>query len=153
MADIKDVEYVFKRLNETRPAELNDRMSDINLGIGAVLKILDESGGAVTCGDIAKKMKVSTARVAVLLKKMEAKNLIARSSDKDDARIVFINITTVGKELVDEVKKTMTEHLSRMIDELGMEKIKTFLDLSAELKSVAEATRPQMPDFFKRNNK
>ena len=40
-----------------------------------------------------------------------------------------------------------------MIDELGMEKIKTFLDLSAELKSVAEATRPQMPDFFKRNNK
>ncbi|MDE5655393.1 MAG: MarR family transcriptional regulator [Clostridia bacterium] len=153
MADIKDVEYVFKRLNETRPAELDDRMSDINFGIGAVLKILDESGGAVTCGEIAKKMKVSTARVAVLLKKMEAKNLIERSSDKDDARIVYINITTDGKALVDEIRNIMTEHLARIIDELGMDKIKTFLDLSAEIKSVAEATRPQMPKFFKKNSK
>ncbi|MDE6372091.1 MAG: hypothetical protein K2L61_00955, partial [Clostridia bacterium] len=73
MADIKDVEFVFKTLSESRPTELNNRMNDTQAGIGAVLKILSETDRAVTCGEIAKRMEVSTARVAVLLKKMVAK--------------------------------------------------------------------------------
>ena len=153
MATIEEVEYVFKRLNETRPMELNDRLSEIHFGIGAVLKILDESGGAVTCGEIAKKMNVSTARVAVLLKKLEAKGLIQRQSAKSDARIVYISMSSKGKDMVDGLKDMMNQHISRIIDEIGMEKLKTFLDLSDEIKEIAHATRPQMIEHLKKFHK
>ncbi|MCX4362569.1 MAG: MarR family transcriptional regulator [Clostridia bacterium] len=149
MADIADVELVFNKLIETQPKELNERMSDTNAGIGAVLKVLDDAKCEVTCGDIAKKMNVSTARVAVLLKKMVAKDLIKRSADSCDARIVCISLTQKGKDTINEVRDLIIEHLSRIIDELGMEKINQFIELSEEIREVALRVKPQAPDFLK----
>ncbi|MDE7191169.1 MAG: MarR family transcriptional regulator [Clostridia bacterium] len=149
MADIKDVEYVFNKLSETTPTELNSRMNDTQAGIGAVLKILSDADGAVTCGDIAKKMGVSTARVAVLLKKMVAKNLICRSVGTDDARIIYISLTDEGRNTVKELRELITQHLSRLIDVMGMEKIMTFIELSDEMKRVAEAVKPDLPKVLK----
>ena len=149
MADIKDVEYVFKRLSESQPTEFNNKMNDTHAGIGAVLKILDEADGRITCGDIAKKMNVSTARVAVLLKKMVAKNLIERSVDKEDARIISISLTENGRETISQIRNLIIEHLSKVIDVLGMEKIRTYIELSDEIKKVFVEIQPPPPDFLK----
>ncbi|MDE6474436.1 MAG: MarR family transcriptional regulator [Clostridia bacterium] len=149
MADIKDVEYVFNKLSESRPTELNSRMDDTQAGIGAVLKFLSDSDGAVTCGDIAKHIGVSTARVAVLLKKMVAKNLICRSVGAEDARIIYISLTDEGRKTVSELRDLITQHLSRVIDAMGMEKIMTFIELSNEMKRVAEEVKPDLPNILK----
>ena len=149
MADIKDVNYVFNKLSESRPTELNSRMNDTQAGIGAVLKFLNDSSGAVTCGDIAKQIGVSTARVAVLLKKMVAKNVIYRSVASDDARIVYISLTDDGRKTVKELRDIITLHLSRVIDAMGMEKIMTLIELSNEMKRVAEEVKPDLPDILK----
>lgn len=149
MADIKDVEFVFRRLSESQPREFNSKISDTHAGIGAVLKYLDESDKRVTCGDIAKKMNVSTARVAVLLKKMAAKDLIERNIDKDDARIIYVTLTEKGRETIAQIRDLIIDHLSKIIDVMGMEKIRTYIELSDEIKKVFVDIQPSPPDFLK----
>ena len=149
MADEKDIEYVFNKLNEAQAGELNTRMNDTNAGIGAVLKVLDEAKDSVTCGEIAKKMRVSTARVAVLIKKMVAKNLIERNCDKLDARIIHISLTQDGRRMIDELRGLISLHLSRVIDALGMDKIKTYIETGEEIRRVADEVRPELSEFLK----
>ena len=80
MATEQEIEYVYSRFITKEPTEFLERINDTNAGIGAVLKILDAATTEVSAGDLAQKMKVSTARIAVLLNKMSAKNLIERRS-------------------------------------------------------------------------
>ncbi len=141
MADEKDIEYVFNKLNEAQASELNTRMNDTNAGIGAVLKVLDEAKGSVTCGEIAKKM--------VLIRKMVAKNLIERNCDKLDARIIHISLTQDGRRMIDELRGLISLHLSRVIDALGMDKIKAYIETGEEIRRVADEVRPELSEFLK----
>ncbi len=80
---------------------------------------------------------------------MVAKNLIYRSVASDDARIVYISLTDDGRKTVKELRDIITLHLSRVIDAMGMEKIMTLIELSNEMKRVAEEVKPDLPDILK----
>ncbi len=88
--------------------------------------------------EIAKRMKVSTAAVAVSLSKLEDKGYIKRVADKNDSRMNKIYLTESGREVVrqsDEVfslidsmmaeglseqdKDDLTRILSKMRDNLA----------------------------------
>ena len=87
MAKIEEIEYVYSLLITKEPTEFLERLNDTNAGIGAVLKIISESDREISAGDLAQKMYVSTARIAVLLRKMETKGLIVKASSADDGKI------------------------------------------------------------------
>ena len=65
-----------------------------------LLMRLAREGDMPSQKELAQKMELSTAAVAVSLKKLEGGGYIARCPDKDDSRVNRITITEKGKETV-----------------------------------------------------
>lgn len=138
MATEEQINYVFTNMIQSQPVEFLRLINGAKEGIGYVLKILNETERPVTAGEISDKMNVSTARVAVLLRKMVNKNFITKETDKCDARITIVRLTDFGRQTANAMQAEMQEHLSIVIDSMGMDKINQFIVLSNEIKEIAE---------------
>lgn len=135
MAKIEDIEKVMKIFEEIRPRHGRNKIDESRMGIGALLQLLDEFE-VLTAGEISEKLEVSTARVAVLLKKMEAKNLVEKKKDKNDGRITRVCLSEKGKEHIKLIKKEIRHYIGNAIDEIGMDKMLDFLETSRKLKEI-----------------
>lgn len=107
-----------------------------NCGSGLVLRYLDEASRPVSAGEISKYMGVSTARVAVLLRSLSKKGLIERGFDVNDARKTIVKLSAKGKEFVSEKKAEGTKALLNIVEKIGVERIKTFIEISNEIADV-----------------
>ena len=58
-----------------------------------------------TVGEIGKKLFLDTGTLSPLLKSMESRNLLCRTRDKNDERIVKIAITPEGEALKDKASQ------------------------------------------------
>ena len=146
MATEEQLEYILQELPKAHPVDFFKVLTDSNAGIGFALKLLYSADGQhLSAGDVSEAMGVSTARVAVLLKKMEGKGLITRESDRTDARVTVVCLSEAGKTVAEQMQENMLGHISYVIDKVGMEKLKQFIALSVEVKvAMAEGFSPPM---------
>lgn len=144
MATKEQIDYIISELPKAHPANFFKIFNDSNTGIGFAVKLLySAEENRLSAGAISEAMGVSTARVAVLLKKMENKGLISRESDRADARVTVVCLSEAGKNLAEQMQENMLRHISYVIDRVGMEKLKHFMDLSVEVKAaMAEGFSP-----------
>lgn len=136
MATQEQIEYIVRELPKAHPANFFKIFNDYNTGIGFAIKLLysaDEN--RLSAGAISEAMGVSTARVAVLLKKMESKGLITRESDRADARVTVVCLSEAGKTAAERMQENILEHISYVIDQVGMEKLIQLIELSVEVKA------------------
>ena len=103
---------IIEKLRASKPAQIFQNVSDMDAGMKFVLMFLSESSKEVYASTISEKMNISRARVAVLLKKMEFKGLITKTSSK----------TNVVK----------------VIEKIGINKLNDFLDTAFSIKSILE---------------
>lgn len=143
MATTEQIEVLMEQLKKAPPAECFQRFDMSTAGIRAILKILNETDDKVTAGDLSEHMHVSTARIAVLLKKMEAKGLIEKERDSADGRVVVVKLSNQGKELADKFKANLYAHVGEMIDKIGMDKMLEFAAVSDEIQSLMKKTLPK----------
>ncbi len=136
MATRKDIEFVWERLKGLNNVRFFKVIGDGNAGFGAVLKLLYEAEAPLTAGNISEFMHVSSARVAVLLKKMSEQGLITRSGDKNDARVVMITLSPKGIEKAQEIEAKIFGEISAVVDRVGMDRICEFISISEEIRSV-----------------
>ena len=134
MATQDEVELILENLQEVHPAEFFKTLNEENAGIGAVLRYLNEAEGDVTAGNISKYLHVSTARVAVLLKKMEAQGL-TKEDDAYDARITIVHISPKGEEKIRQIHDEIYAEVSKVIDKVGIERMMDFILISNEIRS------------------
>lgn len=129
------LEGIAKELPKVQPTNFLKMVNDSNAGIGFTLKLLlSAEDNRLSAGELSKSMGVSTARVAVLLKKMESRGLITKKIDQLDARITLVALSEKGKSLAIEMKENMLKHLASVIDKVGEEKFLQFIALSHEIK-------------------
>ncbi len=136
MARREDVEMIIKRLDECKPDFFFKICDGSSVGIDCMLRLLYEAGRDVSSGEITEKMGVSTARVAVLVRKAVARGLVERNVDPVDARRTCIRLTDVGAAAV---RRTMTEVedvVGKIIDSLGLDEIERFVETSRRIKEI-----------------
>ena len=75
-----------------------DKLNKHEKGVDFALRYLYNSEEETNAGDLARALDVSTARVAILLDKMEKKGLIYRYSSKADARKTIIVLSKKGRK-------------------------------------------------------
>lgn len=138
MITLEETEELLERLKESRPKKMMEHLDKEDVGIMHVMRILHTAGEPVTAGKISEEMNVSTARVAVLLKKMEQKNLVVRSKDSKDARKTLIGISEYGKEQAQIHKNEFLTFCALVIEETGVERFKEFIAISEEIKVAVE---------------
>lgn len=136
MATPAQIEELIEALRSAHPKALFQVMDETQAGIGAVLRFLYTSEETVTAGKIAEYMHVSTARVAVLLKKMAAKGLIIRQSAPGDARVTVVQLSQEGRAAVEAMRSAVRTRIGAAIDRIGMERMLEFAATARELEGV-----------------
>ena len=96
MATPEQIASILSQLVALHPADCFKPIDAANAGLGAVLRLLYLADQPVTAGTISEKLHVSTARVAVLLKKLVAKGLVTKGRDPVDARVTVVALTPLG---------------------------------------------------------
>lgn len=135
----QEVELLLQTMLEAQPKELVRFMGENQAGIRAVLRLLHASQQVMTAGKIAEEIGVSNARVAVLLKKMTAKDLIVKETDPNDARVTTVRLSEHGIETVKAMRKELFEQMGILIDKIGMDRMLEFVMISKEIQ---EALKP-----------
>lgn len=144
MAAQEDIEAMVELIGKAHPARCFARKDLSTAGIGGTLHLLDrarERGIPVTAGFIAEKMDVSTPRVAAMLKKMEARGLITRTRSAEDARMTVITLTDEGERFIENLGREMRRRVGLIIDRIGVERLRTFIETAAEIGEVMEPPR------------
>lgn len=133
MAEKAQIELVLSRMKQARPAEFFKCMDETQAGIGAVLRLLHESSGTVTAGRISDVLDISTARVAVLLKKMSAKGLITKARGVLDARTTVVSLTSAGEQVIEDILAQLYRQVGLAIDTVGEQRLLDFIATAEEL--------------------
>jgi len=67
--------------------------------------------------ELAALTRIKTQSMSQILNKMEKQGVITRTSSSEDKRKVYISLTTLGKEKVEEIKYQGDEWLKHLIEE------------------------------------
>ena len=99
-----------------------DAWMRLRLGIGQIKALFFISNhGSTTTGNLAVGLKVTPTNVTGIIDRLLEKNLITRSGDSDDRRVIWLRTTPQGDELVTELRQKrrerMTELFNRFTDE------------------------------------
>lgn len=143
MATSAQIQRILDRIDRTRPAVFLNQMDEAKSGMIAVLRVLHEAQAPVSAGRICKALNVSTARVAVLLKKMENKGLITKLRDALDARLTLVQLSDLGTEMVSMLHAKRNQQIGVLIDAIGEERLLNFFDTADEIQSAVSP--PELP--------
>lgn len=135
MAAPEQITMIIDKVKKAHPAEIFKRVNKIQAGIGAVLCILKENGDELTAGEISDMLNISTARVAVLLRKMGENGLIAKETSVNDARITIVRLLPPGREAVEQMQNELYSQVNKVIEYIGFDRMLEFVNVLEEIKS------------------
>lgn len=132
----EQVEQVLELLRESNPEDCFKKMNETTMGVGAVLMYLKKAREPVSAGQISQRMNVSTARVAVLLKKMESRGLLVTGGSPTDARVRVARLSAQGERAAVRLEKELYDQTAYLIERVGAERLAEFACISREIQSV-----------------
>lgn len=136
MASREQIQTLLEALKEASPSQMFQSIDAGAAGMRAILLYLADAQENVTASKISDYMKVSTARVTVLLQKMEVRGLIEKKRDPEDNRRIKVALSARGRELAAQMQKQVNAHVEAMIDQIGMERMLEFAAISQEIHSI-----------------
>jgi DNA-binding MarR family transcriptional regulator len=116
-----------------------DIFSKIEKGELFVLKFLNDKSGKITPGRIGAALGSSPARISGALCALEKRGEILRLIDKDNRRQVLVEITDKGKCRVAEVLLEMKSVFFSVVEEMGIESVKSFIELASSFFEVTKS--------------
>lgn len=136
MATDEQIRQALSELERVQPLEFFRFLDDAQVGMVAALRLLHEQSGAVvTAGKISSGLHISTARVAVLLRKMEAKGLITRERGDADARLTIVHLTALGEQTSAEIRRSVYRNMGIVLDAVGEERLMEFIHTAGDIQS------------------
>lgn len=136
MATQEQIRRIFQKMRESHPKEFFHHMDETQAGIGAVLRLLYVENKPVTAGKISDTLGISTARVAVLLRKMEAKGLIIKEKNPLDARVTIVRLTDMGTEMIKDAWEEIQKQMGEIIDTVGEERLLEYIEINNEIRKI-----------------
>ena len=127
------VKKTFEKLLNSKFFKLSNKINNKTKGQEFILNYLHEKEGDVSAGELATALNVSTARIAVLLKKLIKQNYVTKYNAPHDARIVMISITETGRKYIEKENNGILEFIGRLIDKVGVDKIEDFIKQADEI--------------------
>jgi len=97
-----------------------------------MLNMLDLRGASMSAGEIGAHMRVSSARIATVLGRLEDKGYVERSMDTNDRRRINVMLTACGRRRVEAHKDEMKSRLSMTFKKMGKQDTETFVRLATK---------------------
>ena len=134
----EDAKEYLDKLHSCIPRLFYSEIDATRRGFGFVLNYLEQADQEVYAGDLSKKLNVSTARIAALLKKMEQNKLITRSPSPEDARRTLVEITPTGIDLINEMREHALRKIELLLNKVSKEDLETYIRISRQIKEVID---------------
>lgn len=77
-----------------------------------------ERRGPLTLGDLAASERVQPPTITAAVDRLEQRDLVRRSTDATDRRVVRVEITAAGRKLLARHRSRKTAYLARRLDAL-----------------------------------
>lgn len=136
MATVKQVMEVIDKLKASKPIEFFKGIDEISSGMRFIMIYLDEANNDVYASELSEKMNISRARIAILIKKLIAKDFVIKVRAEDDARKELIKLTEKGQTEINKEKEKLFNSIVKVIDTLGIKKVNQFIELSTEIRNI-----------------
>lgn len=129
----KRAKETLEKIMKSKFFKLSSKINNKTKGQEFILNYLHNKNKEVSAGELSVALGVSTARIAVLLKKLIKNNYVIKTTSKADARVVMISITQTGIEYIEKENKGILDYIGRIIEKVGVEKIEEFIKTADEL--------------------
>ncbi len=96
---------------------------------GLFVIMFEIKDGNNTPSGLAKKLNITTARIARALNTLENKGYIERNNDDNDKRKTYIKLTNIGEEKLDKEKKCRDKFLENIIKGLSDDELESFINI------------------------
>ena len=126
-------EELLKMRSEWPHVAVNEELARLTKGEFCVLNYLEKHGGTAFPKDLSRKMQVSTARIAALLKHMEMKGWVTRTADCQDNRQVIVSITLAGRDEIEDKREKTLEDVIRLLEFLGPQDAEALLRIQEKV--------------------
>jgi DNA-binding MarR family transcriptional regulator len=120
---IRTTDMLSRRLTQVLKSE------DLSPNQYNVLRILRGAPDGLPCGEIGNRMITRDPDITRLLDRLEKQNLIARSRESRDRRVVMAHITPAGLELLARLDEPVRETHRRQLGHLGRERLRKLTEL------------------------
>ena len=109
------------------------------------IKVLAESA-PIKVSDLASKMYLHPATVVGIIDRLEARGLVERSRSKRDRRVVEIELTNIGNEIVSNYPSVAQGLLLKGLEELSNDKLAVIAEGLEQLANIlgAQDSMPQL---------
>lgn len=97
--------------------------------------------GPLRLADVAQDEGLNPTMVSRIVAHLEAAQLVTRSYDEDDARVVHLASTDAGRALWQDIRNERTDALVFAIGQLSMEEQATLIGVLPLLESLVEIVK------------
>ena len=98
----------------------------------------------LNAGELARQTLVTTGGLTLRVKRLEEEGYVRREQDADDNRMVHVELTQTGRELVDRAADVHFQNLTRMLDGLSTGEREDLARLFGRLYESLRKTAPQL---------
>lgn len=100
-----------------------------------VLRILRGAGPpGLPCREVANRMITRDPDVTRLLDRLEAAELVRRERQRTDRRVILVEITAKGLDLVDSLDRPVRDVHRKRLGHMNREALRTLIDLLEEVR-------------------
>lgn len=92
-----------------------------------VLGVIDRAGAPPSMRSLAEAIDASPASATGIVDRMERRGLVLRQRDEADRRIVRVEVTQAGRDLLDSFAAERRETLAALLDDLSTSELDGFL--------------------------
>ena len=133
---IDNLRRVFQVVNEfSKRAEKETGLTGPQLW---AIKVISDSE-AIKVSELARKMYLHPATVVGILDRLESRGLVARTRSTEDRRVVYADLTELGKDLVKQAPEVVQGVLVRGLEQLPKDELLTIADSLEQLVEIVGA--------------
>lgn len=129
--------YYFNKIIEVKPKKIKDIAPQD--GEQFIIFYLGyNSNKNIIAKNLADELDCSTARIAVLLNRLERKKLIEKKTASNDKRKTIVSLTETGFNLYNKKQLIFKEYLERILATIGSDELEAFLNTLNKIKKIGE---------------
>lgn len=107
-----------------------------------VLRILRGEGNPLPCLEIASRMVQVVPAMTGLLDRLEAQNLIKRERCSEDRRVIYVELTAKGKDLVNQLDQPLADLHHALLGHLSTSELKELTRLLEKARASLDTEQP-----------
>ena len=132
---VEDLLYLFPMIKHKFIETHNQENPDVKLRHFPILSMLKRCG-KVNMSEIAKHFYLSKPHLSMLVNEFIEEGLVQRIPSQDDRRIVYLELTKKGVQVLDERTSQLQETMRSRLTSLSEHDIETLADCAANMKKI-----------------